>query len=127
LGVDVADEIRVVALDLEIVHDHAACGLPVAIGHDREHGPAGADELLADLDRVGRRPADVDNVERMLVGGDDLHRLTLFADDLKLLEIVGRVSVEGHYFLEHGRGRRIMLVTGPDEVADLDFFDRLRR
>ena len=81
LGVDVADEIRVVALDLEIVHDHAAVGLPVAIGDDREHGPAGPDELLADLDRVGRRPADVDDVERMLVGGDDLGRLAKVAAD----------------------------------------------
>ena len=83
LGVDVADEIRVVALDLEIVHDHAAVGLPVAIGDDCEHRPAGADELLADLDRVGRRPADVDDVERMLVGGDDLDRLAKVADDDK--------------------------------------------
>jgi len=125
LGVDVADEICVVALDLEIVHDHAAVGLPVAIGHDGEHGPAGAGELLPHLDRIGRRPADVDDEERMPVSGDDLLGLPQGVHDLDLLEVVGGAAVESDHLFELGRGRWIVLVTGPDEVADLDFFDRL--
>ena len=125
LGVDVADEIRVVALDLEIVHDDPTVGLPVAIGDDREHRPAGAHELLADLDRVGRRPADVDDEEGMPVSGDDLLGLPQGIHDLDLLEVVGGAPVESDHLFELRRGRRIVLVTGPDEVADLDLFDRL--
>jgi hypothetical protein len=45
--------------------------------------------------------------------------LTQFADDVECLEIVSRVPVEGHHLLEHSRGRRVMLVTGPDEVAQI--------
>ena len=46
-------------------------------------------------------------------------------DDRELLEVVGGAAVEGHDLFELGRGRRGMVVAGPDEVADLDFFDRL--
>ena len=68
---------------------------------------------------------------RMLVGGHDLLGMACvpsrshLIDDRELLEVVGGAAVEGHDLFELGRGRRIVLIPGPDEVADWDFFDRL--